>query len=156
MMAARSRRRLTGRAGSCQPVTRASDSSGGEQRMTVTYTFDVFTSLDGFGTATGDWTGYWGKQGPEFLQRRLDLYSEEQRMVLGGTTFREFIQMLREDEEDSGIGDPWVTRMRHLPMTVVSNTLKAPPDWPNATVEGGAAAEVVARLKEESKVPLPS
>jgi dihydrofolate reductase len=124
--------------------------------MTVTYTFDVFTSLDGFGTATGDWTGYWGKQGPEFLQRRLDLYSEEQRMVLGGTTFREFIQMLGEDEEDSGIGDPWVTRMRHLPMTVVSNTLKAPPDWPNATVEGGDAAEVVARLKEESKVPLRS
>ena len=35
--------------------------------MTATYTFDVFSSLDGFGAAGGDWSGYWGKQGPELL-----------------------------------------------------------------------------------------
>jgi hypothetical protein len=36
--------------------------------MTATYTFDVFSSLDGFGSASGgDWGGYWGKQGPELL-----------------------------------------------------------------------------------------
>ena len=28
--------------------------------MPVTYTFDVFSSLDGFGAAGGDWTGYTG------------------------------------------------------------------------------------------------
>ena len=40
--------------------------------MTATYTFDVFTSLDGFGgVATDDWGGYWGKQGPELLDHRL-------------------------------------------------------------------------------------
>ena len=49
--------------------------------MTATYTFDVFTSLDGFGAASGDWTGYWGKQGPELLDHRLALYEAEQRMV---------------------------------------------------------------------------
>ena len=43
---------------------------------------------------SGDWGGYWGKQGPEFLDRRLASYSEEQRMVLGANTFREFLQML--------------------------------------------------------------
>ena len=33
--------------------------------MTATYTFDVFSSLDGFGSVSGgDWGGYWGKQGP--------------------------------------------------------------------------------------------
>ena len=43
--------------------------------MTATYTFDVFSSLDGYGSASGeDWTGYWGKQGPELLARRLGLY----------------------------------------------------------------------------------
>jgi hypothetical protein len=26
--------------------------------MTATYTFDVFSSLDGFGAASGNWTGY--------------------------------------------------------------------------------------------------
>ena len=50
--------------------------------MTATYTFDVFSSLDGYGSQSGgDWGGYWGKQGPEFLERRLALYSAEQRMV---------------------------------------------------------------------------
>ena len=41
--------------------------------MTAIYTFDVFSSLDGFGSygEGGDWGGYWGKQGPEFLDRRL-------------------------------------------------------------------------------------
>ena len=53
--------------------------------MTATYTFDVFSSLDGFGAAGGDWTGYWGKQGPELLDHRLALYGEEQRMVFGAT-----------------------------------------------------------------------
>jgi hypothetical protein len=54
-----------------------------ESIMTATYTFDVFTSLDGFGAASGNWTGYWGKQGPELLDHRLALYGEEQRMVFG-------------------------------------------------------------------------
>src|SRR6478672_8491769 len=31
--------------------------------MTATYTFDVFSSLDGYGAASANWTGYWGKQG---------------------------------------------------------------------------------------------
>ena len=38
--------------------------------MTATYTFDVFSSLDGYGAAGGNWTGYWGKQGPELLEHR--------------------------------------------------------------------------------------
>ena len=37
-----------------------------ESIMSATYTFDVFSSLDGYGSASGgDWGGYWGKQGPE-------------------------------------------------------------------------------------------
>jgi hypothetical protein len=42
-----------------------------ENVVTATYTFDVFTSLDGFGSTSGDWGGYWGKQGPELLAHRL-------------------------------------------------------------------------------------
>jgi hypothetical protein len=56
--------------------------------MTATYTFDVFSSLDGFGAASGNWTGSWGKQRPELLAHRLALYDEEQRMVLGANTYR--------------------------------------------------------------------
>jgi dihydrofolate reductase len=124
--------------------------------VTTTYTFDVFSSLDGFGAAGGDWTGYWGKQGPELLDHRLAQYSEEQHLVLGATTYRAFARMLAESTEDSDVRDPWVTRMRNLPATVVSTTLEEPLDWPDATVARGDAVDVVARLKEESEVPLRS
>jgi dihydrofolate reductase len=46
--------------------------------------------------------------------------------------------------------------MRNLPATVVSTTLKEPLDWPDATVVSGDAVDIVARLKEESEVPLRS
>lgn len=124
--------------------------------MTATYTFDVFSSLDGFAAAGGNWTGYWGKQGPELLDHRLSLYDEEQRMVFGANTYRLFAQMLASSTEESEVRDPWVTRMRNLPATVVSTTLDDPLDWPDATVGKGDAVDVVARLKQESDVPLRS
>ncbi|MET9816717.1 MULTISPECIES: dihydrofolate reductase family protein [unclassified Streptomyces] len=124
--------------------------------MTAAYTFDVFSSLDGYGTARADWTGYWGKQGPELLDHRLDLYGTEQRMVFGANTYRAFARMLASSTEESDVRDPWVTRMRNLPATVVSTTLEGPLDWPDATVVSGDAVDVVARLKEESDVPLRS
>jgi dihydrofolate reductase len=39
---------------------------------------------------------------------------------------------------------------------VVSSTLEEPLDWPDATVARGDAVDVVARLKQESSVPLRS
>jgi dihydrofolate reductase len=124
--------------------------------MTATYTFDVFSSLDGFGAAGGDWTGYWGKQGPELLDHRLALFDTQQRMVFGANTFRLFVDMLASSTEGSEVRDPWVTRMRNMPATVVSTTVQEPLDWPDATVTSGDAVDVVARLKEESEVPLRS
>ena len=126
--------------------------------MTATYTFDVFASLDGFASygGDGDWGGYWGKQGPEFLERRSAQFDEPQRMVLGANTYRVFAKMLAASTEGSDVRDPWVTRMRNLPTTVVSTTLEDPLDWPDATLVSGDALEVVARLKKESVAPLRS
>jgi dihydrofolate reductase len=124
--------------------------------LTAIYTFDVFSSLDGFGAAGGNWGGYWGKQGPELLDRRLALYGEAQRMVFGANTYRNLARMMGASTEDSPERDPWVSRMRNLPATVVSTTLEGPLDWLNATVVRGDAVDVVARLKEESDVPLRS
>ena len=126
--------------------------------MAATYTFDVFSSLDGYGSydSPGDWGGYWGRQGPELLEHRLALFAQEQRMVFGATTFRDFVRMLAASTEESDVRDPWVTRMVGMPATVVSTTLSEPLDWPDATVVRGDAVDVVARLKEESSVPLRS
>ena len=124
--------------------------------MSATYTFDVFSSLDGYGSHNGDWGGYWGKQGPELLDHRLAVYGPEQRMVFGASTYRQFAQMLGAGTRESGVGDPWVSRMRSLPATVVSSTLEGPLDWPDATVVSGDAVDVIGRLKQESGVPLRS
>jgi dihydrofolate reductase len=122
--------------------------------MAATYTFYVFTTLDGYGsyTSDGDWGGYWGKQGPELLDHRLALYNAEQRMVLGANTFRQLVQLLGTGSDL----DDQAARMRSMPTTVVSTTLEGPLDWPDATLASGDAVDVVARLKERSEVPLRS
>ncbi len=125
--------------------------------MAATYTFDVYCTLDGFGSYNerGDWGGYWGKHGPEFLDRRLALYSEDQRMIFGANTYRESVDLAAAGESVDG-NDPVNTRLRDLPTTVISTTLKGPLAWPNATLASGDAVEVVGQLKQESDVPLRS
>jgi dihydrofolate reductase len=127
------------------------------EHMATTYTFDVFSTLDGFGApGGGDWGGYWGKQGPEFLDHRLASFAEDQQMVFGGTTYRLFAHFIASIAENPEAGDPWITRMLSMPATVVSNTLMEPLALPNASIANGDAVDVVARLKEESTVPLRS
>jgi dihydrofolate reductase len=64
------------------------------------------------------------------------------------------VQLLGSIEESEL--DAVNTRMRSMPTTVVSTTLEGPLEWPNATLVSGDAVDVVARLKEESDVPLRS
>ena len=125
--------------------------------MTASYTFDVFSSLDGFGAASANWTGYWGKQGPELLDHRLALFGPEQRMVFGANTHRLFAEMLASSTEESEVRDPWVTRMcEACRRRWCRRRWTNPSTGRDATVVSGDAVDVVARLKEESEVPLRS
>src|SRR5262245_12407539 len=126
--------------------------------MTAIYTFDVFASLDGYGSygPDGDWGGYWGKQGPEFLERRLALYGEPQRLVLGASTMRMFVQSIGPRTGFLKDIDPVNGALRNLPTTVISTTLEGPLDWPDATIVNDDPIDVVARLKEASDLPLRS
>ena len=54
-------------------------------------------------------------------------------MVFGRNTYQTFAQILGSDADEAGY-DLRVTRMRSLPATVVSTTLDASLDWPDATV----------------------
>jgi dihydrofolate reductase len=123
--------------------------------MTATYTFDVFSSLDGFGAASANWSGYWGKQGPELLEHRLGLYDEEQRMVFGATTFRENAHIMVAGDDPHTLHE-WNVRTMRMPATVISSTLTDTLGWPDATIVRGDAVDIVTRLKEESDVPLRS
>ena len=124
--------------------------------MTATYTFDIFSSLDGYGSNSGAYGGYWGKQGPELLEHRLGLYAGDLRMVLGAKTYRLFVDMLAASGDDPEVLDPWVTEMRSKPLTVVSSTLQEPLEWRGDASVAGDGVDAVARLKEESDVPLRS
>ena len=66
--------------------------------MTVPCTLDVHCTLDGFGSygEDGDRGGYWGEEGPEFLDHRFAVLREEQRLVLGANTIREVVRCLGE------------------------------------------------------------
>lgn len=124
--------------------------------MTAVYTWDVFSTLDGYGSyAEGaDWGGYWSKQGPELLEHRADLFAREQRILFGATTFRENAQLLAGI--DPSLLDEWNIRSMRMPATVVSSTLTETFGWPDATIVRGDAAEIVTRMKEESDVPIRS
>jgi dihydrofolate reductase len=125
--------------------------------MTAIYTWDVFSTLDGYGSygPEGDWGGYWSKQGPELLEYRASLFDTPQRMVFGATTFRENAEiLLRSDDPNNQ--DEWNRRTLRMPATVISSSLEDTLGWPDATIERGDATQIVARLKADSDVPLRS
>ena len=125
--------------------------------MPATFTFDIFCSLDGFGSygAEGDWGGYWGKQGPELLAHRARIFDSEQRMVFGATTFRETAPVLAGGDDPNAL-DEWNVRTLRTPATVISSTLRDTLGWPDATIVSGDAVDIVTRLKQESGIPLRS
>ena len=83
--------------------------------------------------------------------------ASEQRLVLGANTLRMFMQIHRSERTRSPEGRRrGQQRDEGMPTTVVSTTLEGPLDWPDATLCRGDAVDVVARLKEESDVPLRS
>jgi dihydrofolate reductase len=125
--------------------------------MAASYTWDVFSTLDGYGSygPDGDWGGYWSKQGPELLGYRASLFDTPQRMVFGATTFRENADILLRSGDPHN-QDEWNRRTLTMPATVISSSLHDTLGWPDATVVSGDAGEIVTRLKEESDVPLRS
>ena len=124
--------------------------------MTATYTWDVFSTVDGYGSyADADWGGYWGKQGPELLEHRAAQFDTEQRMVFGATTFRENAEIVSSSTDPDAL-DEWYVRLLRMPATVVSSTLQDTLGWPDATIVSGDAVDIVTKLKGESEVPLRS
>jgi len=125
--------------------------------MTATYTWDVFSTLDGYGSYTegADWGGYWSKQGPELLAHRAAIFGSAQRMVFGATTFRENAEILLSGLDPHAL-DEWNQRTMRMPATVISSTLQDTLGWPDATIVSGDAVDIVTGLKAESDVPLRS
>ena len=67
--------------------------------VTAVYTWDVFSTLDGYGSygEDGDWGGYWGKQGPELLERRGEVFDEGSEWSWGPIRFGNVQKILGPD-----------------------------------------------------------
>jgi dihydrofolate reductase len=117
--------------------------------MSTTLTVDFFCSLDGYGSAEG-WPGYWGKEGPELIDDRVRTFAQDQVLVFGATTFREFAKFITMFDE------PYYDSLTELPKIVFSSTLEEPLEWQNSTVINEDAVTVIERLKRTTDIPMRS
>jgi dihydrofolate reductase len=115
----------------------------------ATFTVDFFCSLDGNGSAKG-WPGYWGKEGPGVREDRVRTFAQDQVLVFGATTFREFRRFVVEYDE------PYYDRLNALPKIVFSSTLEEPLGWQNSTVLAEDAVTAIERLKRSTDIPMRS
>ena len=121
----------------------------GSTIMSTSLTVDFFCSLDGYGSARG-WPGYWGKDGPDVRGDRVRTFAQDQVLVFGATTFRQFRTFMVEYDE------PYYDRMNELPKIVFSSTLEEPLGWQNSTVLKEDAVTGIERLKRTTDVPMRS
>jgi dihydrofolate reductase len=118
--------------------------------MSTTFTVDFFCSLDGYGSAKG-WPGYWGKEGPEIREDRVRTFAQDQVLVFGATTFRQFSKFVTMFDE------PYYDSLNELPKVVFSSTLDPKsPGWQNSTVINEDAVTAIERLKRTTDVPMRS
>ena len=117
--------------------------------MSTTLTVDFFCSIDGYGMAKG-WPGYWGKEGPELIEDRVRTFAQDQVLVFGATTFRQFRKLVTMFDE------PYYDSLNELPKLVFSNTLEEPLGWQNSTVINEDAVTAIERLKRTTDVPMRS
>ncbi|MCP2638403.1 dihydrofolate reductase family protein [Microbacterium sp. HD4P20] len=117
--------------------------------MSATFTVDFFSTLDGYGMSEG-WPGYWGKEGPELIEDRVRTFAQDQVLVFGATTFREFRSFVRDYDE------PYYDSLNELPKLVFSRTLEEPLGWQNSRVLREDAVTAIERLKQTTDVPMRS
>ena len=118
--------------------------------MSTTLTVDFFCSVDGYGSAEG-WPGYWGKEGPEIRQDRVDTFAQDQVLVFGANTFKAFAKFVTMFDE------PYYDSLNELPKIVFSRTIDPQnPGWQNSTVLDEDAVTAVERLKRTTDVPMRS
>jgi dihydrofolate reductase len=101
---------------------------------------DLITSLDGYGAGEG-WPGYWGLEGPEYLQWLQDQPEAGYTALFGATTYRMMAGMAEQEAEA-------FAAMTAQPKVVFSGTLAEPLTWANTRLVSGDAVEAVREMKE--------
>ena len=102
---------------------------------------DFVTSLEGHGAAEG-WPGFWGMEGPEYLEWLGDQPESDYTILMGANTYRLMSGLADE-------GEPGTDALAGLPKIVFSSTLTEPLAWPNSRLVATDPVEAVRELKDE-------
>ena len=102
---------------------------------------DFITSLDGYGAAEG-WPGWWGLEGPEYLEWLGQSPEQEHTILMGATTYRLMSGF-------ASAGTEGVEELNAVDKVVFSSTLAEPLQWPNSRLVKGDAVPAVRTMKQE-------
>jgi dihydrofolate reductase len=116
---------------------------------------DFITSLDGYGAAEG-WPGWWGLQGPEYLDWLGQDSEGDYTTLMGANTYRLMYGFTAEgsgldeasDEQDS------MAELTNAPKVVFSSTLEAPLSWANTQLIREDPVEAVGAMKRDGPSPM--
>src|SRR5215217_4660418 len=111
-------------------------------------TVDFIISLDGYGAADG-WPGYWGMEGPDYLDFIKEDAEHEHIVLLGATTYRLMSGFVADMPDEPGLA-----ALTAMPKVVFSSTLEEPLSWGNTELVGGDPVEAVQDMKRRESRPL--
>lgn len=111
---------------------------------------DFITSLDGYGAAEG-WPGWWGLEGPEYLEWLDEQAEGDYTVLMGANTYRlmsGFAATLESASDESEEAHS-LAELTAASKVVFSSTLQAPLSWANTRLVTGNAVEAVQEMKAE-------
>lgn len=101
---------------------------------------DFITSLDGYAAAEG-WPGWWGLEGPEYLEWLGTQPEGAYTILMGATTYRLMSEHAAQGEEGTDA-------LADMPKIVFSRSLTETPSWANTQVVKRDAVDAVREMKE--------
>ncbi|MFK4807007.1 dihydrofolate reductase family protein [Microbacterium sp. ZW CA_36] len=108
---------------------------------------DYIISLDGYGAAEG-WPGFWGMEGPEYLDWLGEDGQQEVIHLMGATTYRLMAEFAGQND------DPGSVALNSARKVVFSSTLTEPLSWPNSELVRGDAIAAVREMKDVESAEL--
>ncbi len=118
---------------------------------------DFITSLDGYGGAEG-WPGWWGLEGPEYLNWLGQESERNYTILMGANTYREMLgftaQVGTAESELGSEEEASLDEFARASKLVFSSTLQPPLMLANTRLINGDAVEVVRTMKQEGSSPL--
>lgn len=107
---------------------------------------DFIASLDGYGAAEG-WPGWWGLEGPEYLNWLQTQPEGEYTVLMGANTYRLMSEFAAQAEDDDNQVAASMGGLTETPKVAFSSTLDSL-SWANTRIETGDPTEAVKEMKQ--------